>query len=125
VLPILGREDGYALTAGARLTLPDKFGKRSRITFPLTWGGTKSAAVDVEKRLDRGPLDRITTGASISRRTNLVYDEDDDRARFYVRGEREFKHVFRVGADGGWQRASFEGTADTFAQFGADVTLDT
>jgi len=125
VLPILGREDGYAVTAGARLTLPDKFGKRSRITFPLTWGGTKSAAVDVEKRLDRGPLDRITTGASISRRKNLVYDEDDDRARLYVRGEREFKHVFRVGADGGWQRASFEGTADTFAQFGADVTLDT
>src|SRR4029079_2418758 len=31
VLPILGREDGYAVTAGARLTLPDKFGKRSRI----------------------------------------------------------------------------------------------
>ena len=125
VLPILRREDGYGITVGARLTLPDKLGKQSRITFPLTWGGDKAAAVDIEKRVDRGPFDRITTGASISRRKNLVYDEDDDRARVSVRGEREFKRVFRVGAGGGWQRASFEGIADTFAHLGGDVTLDT
>lgn len=125
VLPILRREDGYGVTAGARLTLPDKLGKQSRITFPLTWGGNKAAAIDIEKRIDGGPFDRITTGASISRRRNLVYDEDDDRARVFVRGEREFRRVFRVGVGGGWQRASFEGTADTFAQVGGDVTLDT
>src|SRR3982751_4208148 len=42
VLPIFRREDGYGITAGARLTLPDKFGKQSRISFPLEWGGTKA-----------------------------------------------------------------------------------
>jgi outer membrane protein assembly factor BamA len=125
ILPIFRREDGYGITAGARITVPDKFGKRSRITFPLTWGGNKSASVDVEKRIDHGPFDRIVTGASVSRRKNLVYEQDDDRARVYVRGEREFKRVFRVGASGGWQRASFEGVADTFAQVGGDVTFDT
>jgi Outer membrane protein/protective antigen OMA87 len=43
ILPILNREDGYGITYGARLTLPDPqwLGKRSRVTFPLTWGGTK------------------------------------------------------------------------------------
>jgi len=125
VLPILYREDGIGITAGARFTLPDKFGKQSRVTFPVTWGGTKSAGIDVEKRLERGPFDRITTGASISRRPNLVYDADDDRARVFVRGEREVKHGLRLGAGGGWERASWEGTADTFAQVGGDITIDT
>ena len=125
VLPILGREDGHGITAGARLTFPDKFGKQSRMTFPLSWGGTKQAGIDVEKRIDHGFFDRITAGASISRRTNLFFNVDDDRARTFVRGEREVKHVFRLGAGGGFQRASFQGVADTFAQIGTDMTLDT
>jgi outer membrane protein assembly factor BamA len=127
VLPILGREDGYGLTYGARVTLPDPqwMGKRSRVMFPLTWGGTKQAAVDVEKRFDGGVIDRVTAGASISRRQNLAFDQDDDRARLFVRGEHEFARQLRVGATTGWQRASFEGVADSFAQLGADVILDT
>lgn len=125
VLPIFYREDGIGITGGARITLPDKLGKQSRITFPLTWGGNKSAAIDIEKRLDNRLFDRITTGASVSRHKNLVYDADDDRARVFLRGEREVKHGLRLGVGGGVQRASFEGTADTFAQVGADITLDT
>jgi surface antigen Omp85-like protein/surface antigen-like variable number repeat protein len=127
VLPILGREDGYGLTYGARLTLPDPqwMGKRSRVMFPLTWGGTKQAAVDLEKRFDAGVIDRVTAGASISRRQNLAFDQDDDRARLFVRGEHEFARQLRVGASTGWQRASFDGVADRFAQLGADVILDT
>ena len=127
VLPILGREDGYGVTYGARLTLPDPhwMGKRSRVMFPLTWGGTKQAAVDLEKRFDGGVIDRITAGASISRRPNLAFAQDDDRARLFVRGEHEFRRVLRLGASTGWQRASFEGVADQFAQLGGDVVLDT
>ena len=127
VYPILGREDGYGVTYGARLTLPDPkwMGKRSRITFPLTWGGTRRAGIDLEKRIEQGPIDRVTAGASISRRTNLSFEENDDRARVFVRGEREFTRVLRLGATGGWQRASFEGVADQFTQVGGDVVLDT
>src|SRR4249919_633321 len=118
VLPILRYEDGYGLTYGARLTLPDPhwMGKRSRITFPLSWGGTKQAGVDLEKRLDTGLIDRVTTGASISQRDNLAYDQEDDRARLYLRGEHEFSRVLRLGASTGWQRASFDGVADQFGQ---------
>ena len=127
VLPILGREDGYGITYGARLTLPDPhwMGKRSRVMFPLSWGGTKQAAVDLEKRLDGGVIDRVTAGASISRRANLAFDQDDDRARVFVRGEHEFARVLRLGATTGWQRASFEGVADQFAQVGGDIVFDT
>ncbi len=127
VLPILRREDGYGFTYGARLTLPDPhwMGRRSRVMFPVTWGGTKQAAVDLEKRIDGGVFDRVTAGASISRRTNLAFDQDDDRARLFVRGEHEFARVLRLGASTGWQRASFEGVADQFLQLGGDVVLDT
>jgi hypothetical protein len=127
ILPILGREDGYGLTYGARLTVPDPqwMGKRSRITFPLSWGGTKRAQVDLEKRIEGGVIDRVTAGASISRRVNLAYDQDDDRARVFVRGEHEFSRVLRLGATTGWQRASFEGVADQFVQAGGDVVFDT
>jgi outer membrane protein assembly factor BamA len=127
ILPILGREDGYGVTYGARLTLPDPkwMGKRSRITFPLTWGGTKQAAVDLEKRIEGGVIDRVTAGASVSRRISPAFQEDDDRARVFVRGERELTRALRLGATGGWQRASFEGIADRFAQVGGDVIVDT
>jgi outer membrane protein assembly factor BamA len=127
VLPILSREDGYGFTYGARLTLPDPqwMGKRSRIMFPLSWGGDKQAGIDLEKRLDGGIIDRVTAGASISRRANLAFAQDDDRARLFVRGEHEFSRVLRLGASTGWQRASFEGVADQFAQVGGDVVFDT
>ena len=127
VLPILGREDGYGVTYGVRLTLPDPkwMGTRSRITFPLMWGGTKQAGVDLEKRIEGGLVDRVTAGGSVSRRTNPAFQVDDDRARVFVRGEHEFVRTLRIGATGEWQRASFEGVADEFSRVGADVILDT
>ena len=127
VLPILDKEDGRGLTYGARLTLPDPnwLGKQSRVTFPLTWGGSKRAGIDLEKRIDGRLFDRVTAGGSISRRENLAFQQDDDRARLYLRGDREFTRALRVGATTAWQRASFEGVADQFAQVSGDVTLDT
>ena len=71
ILPILGREDGYGFTYGGRFTLPDPkwMGKRSRIMFPLTWGATKQAGIDLEKRIAGGVIDRVTAGASIDRKS--------------------------------------------------------
>jgi len=125
VLPILRREDGYGFTAGARLGLPDKLGKQSRITFPLMWGGTKSGGIDIEKRLSDGFFDRINASATVSRRRNLTYDVDDDRAAASLRAERELKRQLRFGVNGGWQHVSFKGVADRFAEIGADVRYDT
>jgi len=127
ILPVLRREDEYGITYGARLTAPEPrlFGKRSRVTFPLTWGGTKQAGIDVEKRLDNAVFDRINFGASLSRQKNPAFEENDDRARVFLRAEREILHGLWLRSTGGWQRASFEGTADEFGEIGGDVILDT
>jgi len=127
VLPILSHEDGFGFTYGARLTLADPawMGARSRVTFPVTWGGTRQAALEVEKRTERGPIDRVTAGGSMSRRINPAFQKDDDRVRMFVRAEREFSRGLRLGATAGWQRASFEGMADQFVHVGGDVVLDT
>jgi len=89
--PILSHEDGYGLTYGARLTIadPNWMGKRSRITFPLTWGGTKQAGVTLEKRIEDGVFTRVTATAMVSRQENLAFDANDDRARLSMHAERE------------------------------------
>jgi surface antigen Omp85-like protein/surface antigen-like variable number repeat protein len=127
ILPILRRDDEVGLTYGARLTAPEPhlFGKNSRVMYPITWGGNKQAGVDVEKRFDSAAIDRLTFGGSVSRRENPALEEDETRARVFVRGERELVHGVRVGADTGWQRASFEGTADYFTQVRTDLIADT
>ena len=125
VLPVLGFEDGYGFTYGVRLARLDVVGKQSRLSFPLTWGGEKKAGAELDKVIQRGPIDRVTAGASISRRTNPFYDEDDDRGRVWIRGEREIVRGIRFGAAAGWQRVSFFEADDRFTQAGADVVVDT
>src|SRR5262249_40022339 len=106
-LPVLGAEDGYGLTYGARFAIPRVAGNESRIGFPLTWGGEKRASAELEKTLGTGPIDRVTAGAGIMERTNPFYDEDDTRRRVWARAEREVVRWTRIGASAGYQRVTF------------------
>jgi outer membrane protein assembly factor BamA len=124
-LPVLYAEDGYGVTYGARFAWPEPAGKQSRVGFPLTWGGDKRAGAELDKTFDGGPVDRVVAGASISRRTNPFYEQDDDRARVWARGERIVTRSLRAGATIGWQRVSFLGSHDSLPHAGADVTFDT
>ena len=130
-MPLLDFEDGYGVTYGARAAYVGLAGERSRLSFPLTWGGLKRAGAEFDHTFARGPLSRIEFGSAIQRRRNPAFEEDDDRKRLWVRGERVIGRV-RVGATGGWQRVSFGGITcctdsayDDLRTVGADVTLDT
>jgi len=127
-LPVLNFEDGYGFTYGARFAWPDPIGKQSRVAFPLTWGGDKRAAAELEKNFERGPFDRLLASGSIWRRTNPYYDVDDARVVVSARGEREIVRWVRAGGTLGWQRVSFPsglGNADHFGYGGADIVFDT
>ncbi len=127
-LPVLNFEDGYGFTYGLRVARPDPLGSRSRLSFPLTWGGDKRAAVELDKSFTRGPVTRLEGGASVSRRRHPYYDVDDDRRRVWVAAERELTTSLRGGATAGWQHVALldrpEGDAGFF-QTGADFVVDT
>ena len=124
-LPVVDGEDGYGVTYGVRLAVPQPLGAQSRLAFPLTWGGMKQAGVEVDKTFARGAVQRVFAGASVSRRTNPHFDEDDDRARVWVRAEHAIVRPLRAGATLGFQRVDFFEARDTFAHGGADLVLDT
>jgi hypothetical protein len=105
-LPVLSFEDGYGLAYGARIAHAGAFGSRSRIAFPLTWGGDKRAAAEVDKVFARGPVSRIEAGVSASRRTHPHFDADDDRQRVWATAERQVTSSLRVGGTAGWQRVA-------------------
>jgi hypothetical protein len=124
-LPVLDGEDGYGLTYGVRIAIPNPVGADSRLSFPATWGGEKRAAAEIEKRFDRGLLTRVDGGASVSRRTNPFFQKDDDRTGVWARGERQALPSLRVGATIGWQQVSFDRVTDRVVDVGAEVVLDT
>ena len=124
-LPVLNVEDGYGWTYGVRFGLQNPVGPHSRVAFPLTWGADKRAAVQLEKDFERGPVDRITTGLSISRREHPYYEQDDERVRLAVRAERNLLSPLRAGATVGTEQVEFLAADTQMLQTGADLVLDT
>lgn len=124
VLPVFHVEDGYGATYGARMAYAGLAGRRSRLSFPLTWGGFKQAAVEFDRTFVVGPLSRVEAGASIDRQRNPAFDEHDDRRRVWARAGRA---VGSLRLDGGaaWQRVSFAGETDRLRSIQAEATLDT
>ena len=124
-LPVLNVEDGYGWTYGVRFALPNVAGSRSRLAMPLTWGGDKRAAVQLEKDFDRGPLDRVVGGLSVSRREHPFYEQDDDRFRVATRVERDLWPQLRAGGTIGMEQVNFLADDTKYLQTGADLVLDT
>jgi outer membrane protein assembly factor BamA len=124
-LPILSSEDGYGFTYGGRVSFVDRFGPRSRISIPLSWGGERQARVQAERTFRSGPLDRISVEAGVGRRVNPHYEIADRRASFNARAESAVRRWLRVGAGGGVDDVDFGDLADRIGRFGADVTVDT
>ena len=112
---------------------PGVAGAHSRVSFPLTWGGDKRAAAQLEKLFDgsqgmfgtRGLLTRVETGVSVNQRTNPYFETDDTRDRVWFRGERTIGRSITAGGTAAWQNVSFGGSTDQFAEYRLDVTFDT
>jgi outer membrane protein assembly factor BamA len=123
--PLLDFEDGYGFSYGIQLAKTRVAGANSRLSFPLTWGGTKQAAAELEKNFTRGPLTRVQIGAGLISRTNPFYRQDDDRERTWVLAERVITSQLRVDGTAGWQHVDFMNGSDRFTHAGAGVTFDT
>jgi outer membrane protein assembly factor BamA len=124
-LPILSFEDGYGFTYGAQFGRASPFGDRSHLSFPLTWGGDKRAAIEIEKNFVRGPLSGIEAGAAANRREHPFYESADDRQRVWLTGRRTLGSALTVSGTTAWQHEVLLDRDDGFLQTGADVVVDT
>jgi outer membrane protein assembly factor BamA len=124
-MPILSSEDGYGFTYGARVSLVDRLGPRSRISVPLSWGGERQARVQVERSFQSGPIERIAGDYGIVRRENPHYELPDRRVSFGARAESAPARWLRFGVGGRRDDVKFGGIDDTVSRAGGDVTLDT
>src|SRR5262249_18417306 len=100
-------------------------GANSRLAFPLTWGGTRQAAAQLEKNFEHGPLTRVEAGAGLLSRTNPFFEQDDDRQRLWVSAGRAIVAPLTGDGSAGWQHVSFMNGTDRFAHAGAGITFDT
>ena len=73
-LPILSYADGYGFTYGARFSTVDLLGAGERLSVPLTWGGTRRAALEAERTFKRGPLTRSSRASAIWQRENPRFE---------------------------------------------------
>ena len=121
-LPILGYADGYGLTYGARVSIIEPFGSRSRLSMPFTWGGERKAAVEVERTFGQ-VLARGSAG--VSRRVNPHYDLPDARREVAATVERAFRPWLRAAANARVGRVAFGPEQDWHQAAGAQVTFDT
>jgi outer membrane protein assembly factor BamA len=124
-LPIIDFADGYGFTYGLRTSFADTLGKQSRVSVPLTWGAYRRAAVEVDKTFNTGPISRVEGGAAIAVRENPFFRIDDGRRQVWGRAERVLLPQLKVGGEFGVTHVKFEPLHDTFATYGADLTLDT
>jgi outer membrane protein assembly factor BamA len=123
--PIFRYDDGYGFTYGAQTAVVDAIGKGTRLSVPLSWGGTRRAAVELDRTFRAGPLTRLTGSFGITQRENPFYDVDDRRTEGSVRAERRLFTVAVLGADVGRTAVTFAPAHDDFWSTAADATLDT
>ncbi len=125
VLPVLNYVDGYGFTYGGRVSFANALGRESRISVPLTWGGTKRAAIELDKSLPGAPVDRLEGGGSISSVENPYYELGDDRVQAWFGASRKLPASFRAGGRVGYADVTFGSLEDRLLSYGADLTYDT
>ena len=123
--PILTYADGYAFTYGGRVSTVDLLGAGERLSVPLTWGGTRKAALEFERLFERGPFTRVFSSFGIWQRENPSYEIDDQRVEWLGRVERHVAGVVRTGFEVSDASVEFGATDERLWTMGADVALDT
>jgi len=124
-LPILHSEDGYGLSYGMRTSFVDRFGPRSRVSVPLTWGGERQARLQVERTFRSGAVQRVAGDFGIGRRVNPHYEIADRRISSGAGIESVPVRWLRLAASGRRDDVSFGAVQDRVLRGGGDVTIDT
>jgi hypothetical protein len=124
-LPVFGYEDGPGFTYGARVSLVDLLGTRTRVSAPFTWGGERRASVLVERTFARGPVSRVEVSGGTWRREFLPTGEGQRRDFAAARVERSVRTWARVAGRAETARVSYGAIDERVATAGLEATIDT
>jgi outer membrane protein assembly factor BamA len=124
-LPIVNFVDGYGFTYGGRVSTVDLLGIGERLSVPLTWGGTRRAALEFERQFKTGPLTRIDSSFGVWSRENPRFEIRDQRVEVKGRAERVFRDILRTGVDASRATISFGSVDDDLWTLGTSATVDT
>jgi outer membrane protein assembly factor BamA len=124
-LPIVSFADGYGFTYGGRVSTLDLLGLDERLSVPLTWGGTRRAAFELERLFDRGPLTRVESSVAIWNRGNPRFDIREQRVEVKGRAERVLGDIFRAGVEASRSRIDFGDLRDRLWTLGTTAAVDT
>ncbi len=124
-LPILSFADGYGFTYGARVSIVNKLGSRSRVSAPLTWGGERRAALEVERAFDSGPLSVMRGTVAVHRNVNPHFQVPDIRREVRFEADRALTPWLRVGGDARVAQIDFGQSDGRHQAAGGHLVLDT
>ena len=124
-LPIVSFEDGYGFTYGVRTSTVDLLGAGERLSLPLTWGGTRRAALELERQFKGGPLTRVDSGFGIWNRENPRFGIRDQRVEVKGGAERVFRDALRLRLDMSRSTISFGDLDDRLWTIGTSAAVDT
>ena len=125
VAPILGYREGHGVTYGMRFAAADALGERSRISVPLSLGGRRQAALEFDKRLDRGPVHVLRGGLSATRVENRHYLVEDRRLSARLGADRRIGSALAASAEVVRSEVSFGGIRERMTIYGIGLRLDT
>lgn len=124
-MPVLSYDEGLGFTYGARFRLVDVLGEGGSLAVPLTLGGRKQAALELERRFDRGPLDALRGGVSATRYEHQHFRVDDRRTSIWAAGDRRLGELVRVSGEARLADVRLGLLDDRLATYRAAVELDT
>jgi hemolysin activation/secretion protein len=102
----------------------DLLGAKERLSIPLTWGGTRRAALEGAFELHNPVFQRLTFGVGVSRKENPFYKTGDFRKEAQGVLQRRLKR-FELNLQSGWTNIEFGSQRADSANLGTSLAFDT
>lgn len=123
--PLLDAEDGYGFAYGAQVSVTGHRNTSTRLVVPLSWGGDKRAAAELQKEFAAPFAPQLRVGGLVQERVHPFFKEDAGRKRAWGRAEWQLMKPLRAGATLASQTSTLLDRSHTTRSVGADVVLDT
>jgi outer membrane protein assembly factor BamA len=123
-LPVFTWTDEYGVTFGARFATVDLLGLDERLSFPLTWGGERRAAAEVDFDLARAAITRAAGGFGILQRENPHFELADRRVGAWAQASKRWQ-LFELDASLRAAEVDFGDAEETQLEVGVGATIDT